>query len=165
MSKPTIDEVLTPKPVARLRIYAYAIADAAHRGQLKVGQTTRDVRQRVAEQLKTAAIQNFTIELDEAAERDDGSIFTDHEVRAALVKKGFENTTLEWVRCTVADVATVLTELRTGKQLGGMHFETFGMRDEQTDAVNKNAGLLPVDLGRRCQRRTPLFVECQDAFW
>jgi hypothetical protein len=137
MSKPTIDEVLTPKPVARLRIYAYAIADAAHRGQLKVGQTTRDVRQRVAEQLKTAAIQNFTIELDEAAERDDGSIFTDHEVRAALVKKGFENTTLEWVRCTVADVATVLTELRTGKQLGGMHFETFGMRDEQTDAVNK----------------------------
>ena len=46
-------------------------------------------KRRVAEQLKTAAIQNFTIELNEPAERDDGSIFTDHEVRAALVKKGF----------------------------------------------------------------------------
>ena len=137
MNKPTIDEVLTPKPEARPRIYAYAIADAAHHGQLKVGQTTRDVKRRVAEQLKTAAIQNFTIELDEAAERDDGSIFTDHEVRAALVKKGFNNTTLEWVHCTVADVATVLAELRTGQRLGGTHHETFGLRDEQLDAVNK----------------------------
>ena len=105
--KPSIDEVLTPKPEARPRIYAYSIADAAHHGQLKVGQTTRDVKRRVAEQLKTAAIQNFTIELDGPAERDDGSIFTDHEVRDALVKKGFEKVKLEWVRCTVADAATV----------------------------------------------------------
>ena len=87
VSKPTIEDILTPKPEARPRIYAYAIADTAHHGQLKVGQTTRDVKRRVAEQLKTAAIQNFTITLDEPAERDDGSIFTDHEVRAALVKK------------------------------------------------------------------------------
>ena len=137
MNKPTIDEVLTPKPEARPRIYAYGIADAAHYGQLKVGQTTRDVKRRVAEQLKTAAIQNFTIELDEAAERDDGSIFTDHEVRAALVKKGFNNSVLEWMHCTVADVATVLAELRTGQRLGGTHHETFGLRDEQLDAVNK----------------------------
>ena len=136
-NKPTIDEVLALKPEARPRIYAYTIADAAHQGQLKVGQTTRNVKQRVAEQLKTAAIQNFTIALDESAERDDGSIFTDHEVRAALVKKGFENTTLEWVRCTVADVTTVLAELRTGQRLGGTHHETFGLRDEQLDAVNK----------------------------
>jgi uncharacterized protein YceH (UPF0502 family) len=50
--------------------------DAAHKGLLKVGQTTRDVKQRVAEQLKTAAIKNYTIELDESAERDDGTIFT-----------------------------------------------------------------------------------------
>jgi hypothetical protein len=137
MTKPTVEDILTPKPEARPRIYAYAIADAAHQGQLKVGQTTRDVKQRVAEQVRTAAIQNFTIELDEPAERDDGSIFTDHEVRAALVKKGFEKVTLEWVRCTVADVATVLAELRTGQRLGGTHHETFGLRDEQLDAVNK----------------------------
>jgi hypothetical protein len=137
VSKPTIDEVLTPKPEAHPRIYAYTIADAAHQGQLKVGQTTRDVKRRVAEQLKTAAIQNFRIELDESAERDDGTLFTDHEVRSALVKKGFENTTLEWVRCTVADVATVLAELRSGQRLGGTHHETFGLRPEQVDAVHK----------------------------
>lgn len=136
-SKPTIEEVLAPKPEARPRIYAYAIADAAHHGLLKVGQTTRDVQRRVAEQLKTAAIQNFTIALNEAAERDDGSIFTDHEVRSALIRKGFDNTILEWVRCTVADVATVLAELRTGQRFDGTHHERFGLRDEQLDAVNK----------------------------
>ena len=52
MSK-TIEEILAPKLVARPRIYAYSIADKAHAGLLKVGQTTRDVRRRVAEQLKT----------------------------------------------------------------------------------------------------------------
>ena len=136
MSK-SIEEILTPKPEVRPRIYAYAIADAAHRGLLKVGQTTRDVKQRLAEQLRTAAIKNYTIEMDEPAVRDDGSIFTDHEVRTALKKKGFQNTTLEWVRCTAADVKTVLTELRSGQRFSGTHHETFGMRDEQVDAVNK----------------------------
>ena len=53
----TVDEILAPKPEARPRIYAYAIDDAAHQGLLKVGQTTRDVTQRVAEQVKTAAQQ------------------------------------------------------------------------------------------------------------
>ena len=137
MSKPTIEEILTPKPEARPRIYAYTIADAAHKGLLKVGQTTRNVKQRVAEQLKTAAIKNYPIALDELAERDDGSIFTDHDVRAALVKKGFQNIELEWVCCTVVDVKTVLAEMRTGQRFSGTHHESFGMRDEQADAVTK----------------------------
>ena len=54
-----IEEILATKPAARPHIYAYAIDDEAHRDLLKVGQTTRDVRQRVAEQLKTAAIKNY----------------------------------------------------------------------------------------------------------
>jgi hypothetical protein len=78
MSK-TIEEILAPKPEARPRLYAYSIADKAHAGLLKVGQTTRNVKQRVAEQLKTANIKNFKIELDEVAERDDGTTFTDHD--------------------------------------------------------------------------------------
>jgi hypothetical protein len=132
-----IEEILALKPEARPRIYAYTIADTAHNGLLKVGQTTRDVKLRVAEQLKTAAIKNYTIELDEPAERVDGSIFTDHEVRAALVKKSFKNTELEWVRCTVADVKTVIAELHTGVRFSGTHHESFGMRDEQAEAVSK----------------------------
>src|SRR4051812_21604987 len=114
MGKP-VSEILVPKPEARPRIYAYAIHDEAHEGLLKVGQTTRDVKRRVAEQLKTAAIKNYTIAVDEIAEREDGTTFTDHEVRAALAKKGLNTTELEWVRCTVADVASAITELRLGK--------------------------------------------------
>ncbi len=136
MSKP-IEEILAPKPEARPRIYAYSIDDAAHKGLLKVGQTTRDVKQRVAEQLKTAAIKNYRIELDESAERDDGSIFSDFDVRAALARKGFENVDLEWMRCTVRDVKTVLTELRAGQRFTGTHHETFPMRREQAEAVDK----------------------------
>ena len=136
MSK-TIQDILAPKPEARPRIYAYSIDDKAHEGLLKVGQTTRDVKQRVTQQVKTAAIKNYKIELDETAERDDGVIFTDHQVRAALVRKKFENTELEWMRCSVSDVRTVLTELRSGRQFTGMRHETFSMRQEQVDAVNK----------------------------
>ena len=137
MSKPAIEGILAARPKARPRVYAYAIDDAAHAGLLKVGQTTRDVKQRVAEQLKTAAIKNYTIELDEPGERADGTVITDHQVRAALVRRGFANAELEWVRCSVADVRTVLTELRTGKQFTGTHHATFPMRREQTEAVNK----------------------------
>ncbi|HEU5124596.1 MAG TPA: DEAD/DEAH box helicase family protein [Verrucomicrobiae bacterium] len=136
MSK-AIEEILAPKPEARPRIYAYSIDDKAHAGLLKIGQTTRDVKLRVAQQLKTAAIKNFKIELDEPAEREDGTIFTDHDVRAALVKKKFENTELEWMRCTVKDVKTVLAELRCGKKFTGTHHETFVMRAEQRAAVEK----------------------------
>jgi hypothetical protein len=136
MSK-TIGEIFASKPEARPRIYAYSIDDEAHNGLLKVGQTTRDVRQRVAEQLKTAGIKNYTVVLDEVAERGDGTVFSDHQVRAALVTKGFENTELEWMRCSVPDVQTVLIELRTGLKLTGTHHETFPMRREQAEAVNK----------------------------
>jgi len=133
----TIEEILAAKPQARPRIYAYSINDKAHKGLLKVGQTTRNVKQRVAEQLKTATIKNYTIELDESAERDDGTIFSDHEVRTALVRKKFVNAELEWMRCSLQDLKTVLTELRTGQRFTGTHHQRFRMRREQAEAVDK----------------------------
>lgn len=136
MSK-TIEEILAPKPEARPRIYAYSIDDKAHAGLLKVGQTTRNVKQRVAEQLKTANIKNYTIVLDEAAERDDGTIFTDHEVRSALAKKGCEKVELEWMHCTVKDLKSVIIALRTGQKITGTRDQDFPMRAEQHLAVER----------------------------
>lgn len=132
----SISEILAPKPDVHPRIYAYAINSNSHDGLLKIGQTTRDVKQRILEQVKTAAIE-FTVELDEPAARDDGSIITDHAFRAALKKKGFENPRLEWMRCTVADVRTVLNELRTGQKFTASRSETFPPRQEQAEAVEK----------------------------
>ena len=134
MSK-SINSILKARPQARPRIYAYSIADAGHDGWLKIGQTTRDVRKRVAEQLSTAAIKNYRIELDEPADKPDGSVISDHEVRHALKAKGFDNPMGEWMRCSLADVQTVLTELRTGQQLSGRHHQDFAMRREQAQAA------------------------------
>ena len=41
------------------------------------------------------------------------------------------------MECTLADVQTAITELRTGQELTGTHHETFAMRPEQAEAVNK----------------------------
>ncbi len=138
------DKILFPeKPSDRLRIYAYSINDKAHVGQLKIGQTTGDATARVKQQLLTANIKNYTIKFDISAEREDGSLFTDHDVRARLAAKGFkveknENGSLsEWVHCTETDVLTAITEVRHRKALKGSHHETFKMRDEQAAAVEK----------------------------
>jgi hypothetical protein len=135
MSK-TIEEILAPKPEARPRIYAYSIDDKAHGPpQGRADHARRETR--IAEQLKTAAIKNYKIELDEPAERDDGTIITDHQVRAALIRKGFENAELEWMRCSMKDVKTVLSELRTGQDVHRHPSRDFPMRREQAEAVNK----------------------------
>lgn len=133
----SLEELVPAKQESRLRVYAYAIHDEHHEGWLKVGQTTRDVKKRVAEQLKIAAIKNFTILVDESAERANGSTFTDHDVRNRLMQKGFANPELEWMICSADDVKTAITELREGIELGGTHHLTFGMRDEQKAAVSK----------------------------
>jgi len=142
----SIEELLPDKPESRLHVYVYTIEDDAHLGQVKVGQTTGDVKTRVQQQTLTANVQNYTIRLDEPAERHDGSLFTDREVRARLASKGFEiepnqnGKPSEWVHCTLEDVQTVLSELGTGQKLSGTHHETFLMRPEQVAAVKKTVG-------------------------
>lgn len=133
----TTEELMPDRPSGRLRIYAYAIDDDAHRGWLKIGQTTKGVKSRIAQQLKTAAVTNFTIEVDESALREDGTYFRDFDVRERLKAKGFANPTLEWMECTVADVKTAIVELRTRQSVNGTHHETFPLRPEQKIAVQK----------------------------
>ena len=138
-----LDELLPEKPEARLRIYAWSPNDppAGYAGLLKVGQTTKaDVNARIRES-QGQMQQVYTLHVDELAERDDGSIFRDSDVRQRLIDKGFENpifgSAREWMRCTPEDVLTAITELRTGVKLTGTHHETFRMRPEQASAVEK----------------------------
>jgi superfamily II DNA or RNA helicase len=162
MSK-TIEEILEPKPEVRPRIYAYSIDDKAHAGLLKVGQTTRDVKQRVLAQTQTAGIE-FTIHIDEVAERDDGTVFSDQQVRDRLNSKGFpsEKPTAkagrEWVRCKIEDVRTVLAELRIGKRLTGTHHENFAMRGEQVEAVKKTFTYFQSIWNDKKNKSTPRFL-------
>lgn len=128
-------DIIEPKSNARLWIYAYSISDEPHAGLLKIGHTVRDVRQRVSEQLRTPAIKNYRIELEEIAEKSDGTKFRDHDVRRALSERGFETVTGEWVRCSVKDLKSVLIEIKTGRRQKEPRHENFEMREEQRRAV------------------------------
>jgi len=142
MSRP-IEELLPPKPQVRLRIYAWTPHDppAAYIDLIKVGQTTlEDVNERIR-QSQGQMQQEYTLHLDVLAEREDGTIFRDSDVRQRLVDKGFANVVIgssrEWMRCAPADVKTALVELKKGLRLTGTHHETFQMRREQAEAVGR----------------------------
>jgi hypothetical protein len=138
MSK-SIEELLPEKPEARLRIYAWSTPEIKkYKGCLKVGQTTQDVNSRIIQSQGQARYQ-YVLEVDEVAERIDGTIFRDSAVRERLKQKGFENVELEWMRCTAQDVLTAIKELQTGQARTGSHTEDFKLRAEQLAAVKKTA--------------------------
>jgi hypothetical protein len=136
MSKP-VNELLPSKPDSRLRIYAWSTDEIPrYKGCLKIGQTTIDVRDRVI-QSQGQSRYRFKIEVEQFADRPNGTFFTDHEVRRQLRAKGFENVELEWMRCSADEVLTAITELRNNISVSGTHHLTFKMRPEQEEAVHK----------------------------
>jgi hypothetical protein len=138
MSK-SIEELLPAKSEARLRIYAWSTQEIRKfDGCLKVGQTTQDVNTRIKQSQGVAQVP-YLLEVDESAERLDGSVFRDSAVRDRLKQKGFENVELEWMRCTASDVRAVIKELQTGVVLPSSRTEDFKLRSEQSSAVKKTA--------------------------
>ena len=128
-----------PRPESKPTIYAYILKGVeTHKDLIKVGYTSRNAHDRIAEQLKTSRVE-YEILLDESAMRNDGSSFTDHEVHSLLRKKGFENTEGEWYRCSVNDVKAAILELQTGILNEENRTLTFEMRPEQKEAVEKCA--------------------------
>jgi len=135
----SIDELLPEKQIARLRIYAWSTTEVAKfKGCLKVGQTTRDVNSRIRESQGVAPVK-YRLEVDELAERQNGTVFRDSMVRKHLEKKGFECVEGEWMRCTAKDVLAAINELRSGEFRLDIRSENFPMRAEQKAAVKKTA--------------------------
>ena len=134
------------------KIYAYTIDRFASTkwegkrhgaGLIKVGQTQRDVRVRIREQLEQIKLPVATepnIMLVEAAITDDGRVFTDYEVHAALRKAGYHNVAGEWYECTKEEVAAAIQAVREGKDLAAAKpSANFSMRPEQKRAVEQTA--------------------------
>ena len=135
----SIEELLPAKSDARLRIYAWSTEEIKkYQGCLKVGQTTQDVNLRIKQSQGVAQVP-YILEVDESAEKLDGTIFRDSAVRERLKQKGFENVELEWMRCTPSDVLLAIKELQTGTGRTGSHSENFKLRTEQATAVKKTA--------------------------
>ena len=138
MSK-SIEELLPAKSEARLRIYAWSTKEIRkYDGCLKVGQTTQEVNTRIKQSQGVVQVP-YLLEVDESAERLDGTVFRDSTVRDRLKQKGFENVELEWMRCTSSDVRSAIKELQTGVVHHGARTEDFKLRTEQSAAVKKTA--------------------------
>ena len=135
----TIEELLPQKSEARLRIYAWSTKEIKKfEGCLKVGQTTQDVNVRIKQSQGVAQV-SYILEVDEPAEKLDGTFFRDSAVRERLKQKGFENVELEWMRCSSNDVLVAIKELQTGEARTGLHTADFKLRTEQSAAVKKTS--------------------------
>lgn len=129
------------RPTAMPTIYAYEDTNPQYAGLLKIGYTTGDVRERVAQQYPTVRPGDppYVIHLEESAMRADGSAFTDREVHTLLRKRGFLNPGGEWFKCAVDDVRAAVIALVDGKEHEQSRTRSFPMRPEQKHAVEKTS--------------------------
>ncbi len=135
------NDFFPPRPPARPTIYAYEDTNPQYDGLLKVGYTTTDAKKRVAQQYPTKKPGKppYRIVLEEPAMRNDGSVFTDHDVHRMLRLNGIKNPDGEWYRCTVAQVKSAIVAVRTGQLNEENRTLDFIMRPEQSEAVEKTA--------------------------
>ena len=127
------------RPASKPTIYAYTTKGVdAHKGLIKVGQTSRDAKTRVAEQTQTIGVP-YEILLEEPAMRNDGSVFTDHDVHRHLKKQGFNNPDGEWFECSIVDVKAAVLAVTEDRLNTENRSQSFGMRPEQAAAVTKAA--------------------------
>ncbi len=134
-------EFFPPRPASRPTIYAYEDTNPQYAGLLKIGYTTVNAQGRVAQQYPTKKPGRppYRIVLEESAMRNDGTVFTDHDVHRMLRVNGIKNPDGEWFRCTVAQVKSAIIAVRTGQLNEENRSLDFQMRPEQVAAVEKTA--------------------------
>lgn len=130
------------RPESHPTVYAYEfIGVDSHKGYIKVGYTERDVETRIKEQIHTAAVP-YRLLAYWSAMKNDGSCFTDHDVHSILKKKGCRQLNAgedrnEWFKCTLNDVKAAVVSLQTGTDNLENRTQTFAMRPEQEQAVER----------------------------
>lgn len=132
-------EFFPKRPASNPTIYAYEDTNVQYKDLLKVGYTTIDAKTRVAQQYPTLrpGPLPYKIVFETSAIRNDGSSFTDKDVHRYLKKRGFLNPNGEWFKCKVKDVEAAVVALATGIDNDDNRSATFGMRPEQSEAVDK----------------------------
>lgn len=125
------------RPENRPMIYAYE--DIRYPNLLKIGYTTISVEKRVAQQypIVLPTDKPYNIVFSEPAIRTDGTSFMDHEIHDNLKKRKINNPDGEWFECTVEDLRASYIAVRDRIQNVENRTQSFQMRPEQVDAVNK----------------------------
>ncbi len=136
-----VKDFFPPRPASRPTIYAYEETNPQYADLLKVGYTTRSAGERLDEiyPVKTPGKPPFRIVLEEPAMRNDGTVFTDHDVHRMLRINGIRNEGGEWFRCTVDQVKAAIIAVHTGQLNVENRSLDFKMRPEQEAAVEKTA--------------------------
>lgn len=80
----------------------------------------------------------YRIVLEEAAIRNDGTTFTDHDVHRMLRLSGIRQEGGEWFHCTVEQVKAAINAVREGRLLEEQRSLAFGLRPEQEAAIRKS---------------------------
>lgn len=134
------DSYFQLRPESTPIIYAYGDSHPDRDGLLKIGQTGGEALARIAQQYPTVTpTQTWKLVWEGSAMRNDGSVFTDHDVHRYLRSRRVENPAGEWFRCTQRDVAAAVLALQTGTENVEQRTLDFSMRPEQSEAVHKTA--------------------------
>lgn len=154
------------RPEVHPMIYAYKETDAELSKYIKVGYTTRDINERVAEQhniLKPGSKETYDIILRESAVRNDGTTFIDKDVHRVLERKGFkalktkDGKKTEFFDCKLDDVKAAILAVKERTENEENRTENFKMRSEQKEAVNKTKRYFE-SIKRENKKATPKFL-------
>ena len=124
------------------KIYAYEhIGVESQKGYIKIGYTVRDVQERIYEIEHTGGVPYRILGYWNAM-KNDGSVFTDHDIHALLKKKGYKQLKEgedrnEWFKCSLDDVKAAVVAVQAGIENEENRTQSFCMRPEQERAVNK----------------------------
>ncbi len=128
------------RPEITPMVYAYEELNPNLKGLLKVGYTSIDVEQRVAQQYPTKrpdGIKPYQIVWQDSAMYSDGGTFTDHDLHRCLQKRGFPSQGGEWYSCSVAELQAAYIAVRDKTENLENRNQSFKMRPEQIEAVQK----------------------------
>ena len=153
-----LDKLPSPDASAR-RIYAYRIKLAELDGRIKVGETQRSVPSRVKEQVNTAGLSDVVeILMDEPAVATSGQMFRDVDVHAVLKRMpGVTHHTdgggVEWFLCSMEQVRSAYNSVYEGETFTRVRDKKFGLRDEQTRAIEMTEAYFSAALKDGRERR------------
>lgn len=133
-----LDAFIAPKSIATPTIYAYS--DPRYPGLLKIGYTTRPVKDRMAEHYPTKSPDGklpYRLVFQASAMYSDGGFFMDHAIHKALRRRKILNPGGEWFKCSVKDVKAAWIAVKNREENEEDRDLDFGMRPEQKAAVER----------------------------
>ena len=133
-------------------IYAYVEKNPKYDGLIKVGYTTVDVEQRVAQQYPTKRPDGkpYEIIFAESAMYSDGSHFTDRDIHRALETNGFKRfERSEWFECSLDELIAIYISVKNNRSYEENRTKDFVLRPEQEEAVQKTIDYFDSELNNK----------------